>query len=75
MSCYSTGLKNPDARHDFGLKFASPHSFVVLGLQVDPKTRLHAEIDTQAQRRGQIGVRFQLNPQTSFRQVCNGPNL
>ena len=51
MRCYSTGLKNPDARRDLGLKFAGGHSYVVPGLQVDPKTRFHAEIDTQAQRR------------------------
>jgi plasmid stabilization system protein ParE len=24
---------------------------------------------------GVMGVRFQLNPRMSFRQVCNGPNL
>ena len=50
MACCSNGLKNPDARRDLGLKFAGGHSYVVLGLKVDPKTRLHAEIDTQAQR-------------------------
>ena len=50
MGRYSNGLKNADARLDLGLKFAGGHSYVVLGLKVDPKTRLHAEIDTQAQR-------------------------
>ena len=48
MSCYSNGLENPDARRDRGLKFSGGHSYVVLGLKVDPKTRFHAEIDTQA---------------------------
>jgi antitoxin ParD1/3/4 len=51
------------------LKFARHHSHVVLGLKIDPETRLHAEVNPQTQGgvgrdgplTGVMGVRFQLN--------------